>query len=43
MNYSADPAAAGGPPAVTEGTPDGPIALALDSTAARENPHQPAR
>lgn len=30
MSYSPDPIRAGGPAVVTEGTPDGPIALVLD-------------
>jgi hypothetical protein len=34
MDHSADPVRAGRPPAVTEGTPDGPIVLVLDPAGA---------
>ena len=42
MDYSTDPVRAQGPPAVTEGTPDGPIVLVLDPAGAAKHATLPA-
>lgn len=42
MDYSPDPVRAEGPPAVTEGTPDGPIVLVLDPAGAAKHDALPA-
>jgi pimeloyl-ACP methyl ester carboxylesterase len=42
MDYSADPVRAEGPPAVTEGTPDGPIVLVLDPAGIGKHEGLPA-
>ncbi|HVW40715.1 MAG TPA: hypothetical protein VHC18_05135 [Amycolatopsis sp.] len=42
MDYSTDPVRAQGPPAVTEGTPEGPIVLVLDPAGAAKHEGLPA-
>ncbi|HJQ46845.1 MAG TPA: hypothetical protein VJ870_11065 [Amycolatopsis sp.] len=42
MDYSTDPVRAQGPPAVTEGTPAGPIVLVLDPAGAAKHEALPA-